>query len=137
MARQQSCIVLGQRDETGLFAVERCTGVFQYRKINSFLGTAYDKPSCLATGSNTPSSLPAATIPFEQIANNIRGAANGSTITWTDTTAKPGTVYSYRVRAYNAAGSWLNWNAGSAAYSAYTANVIPSNPLDTPEEKRQ
>ena len=120
-----------QRDDFGQFAVERCTGVFQVRRVNSFQGHLLEDPTCMKTGSDASGGLPAGTIPFAEIARNIPGSADGSTITWTDTTATPGVVYSYRVRAYSQAGSWRNWNAGNGSYPAFTAVAIPaaeSNP---------
>jgi len=115
-----------QMDEAGTFAVERCGGVFQFRKTNASNGMAFDNPNCMTIGSNTTGSLPTATIPFAQIASGITGTSKGATITWTDSTASSGTLYTYRVRSYaGTAPSWVNWNTNSGLYSAYTANVMP------------
>ena len=123
-----------QRDDTGQFAVERCTGVFQHRRINSFEGQAFDDPKCLPTGSNVPISFPSGTVPFTEIAKGIAGSAKGATITWTDSPATDprdppvaGTVYTYRVRSYTAAGSWRNWNA-RGLFDAFSAPAIPQAP---------
>jgi hypothetical protein len=117
-----------QEDDTGEFAVERCAGVFQHRTVTGYSYQPLDSPKCVVTGCDHPSGKCAVeATPFVEVAKGIKGTTNGGTITWTDTTAAPGSMYSYRVRSYTPAGSWREWNANNGSYAAYTAAAIPAD----------
>ena len=118
-----------QADDIGMFAVQRCSGVFQYNRLDyNGLGQYADDPKCLAAGSSER--LPMATIPFSDVAKGIVGSKKGAQVSWTDTKAATACnpYCTYRVRAYTRAGSLRHWNAGAADRVAYSANVVPQAP---------
>jgi len=106
-------------DSESQFAIERCTGVFEYYKANGTSGQSYDSPNCLTT---TFENGGTETVPFSEVARVPGVAGTGGVVTYKDTTLTAGKSYTYRVRSLSPAGSMRSWNSG---HTAYTGNVMP------------
>ena len=108
-------------DNESQFAIERCSGLFEYFAPNYTVAEAPDATSCLTAPLESGGT---ATLPFAEIGRVNGASGTGNVLSYDDTTATPGAVYSYRVRSLNAAGSLRDWYSKN---SAYTANITVTN----------
>jgi hypothetical protein len=114
-----------QQSDNGSFSIERCKGVFEYKRSDGRSAQLQTDSQCLDApleqgGKRSETFVAIRTVP---------AVAPGATLGYIDNKAVRGVRYTYRVRSFNAAGSQRIWN-GSA--DAYTQNVLAGS--DAPPE---
>ena len=118
---------------------------------SSSSGQAPATPSGLVAGVNSSSPVSSLALSWADNANNETGysverstdgrsfaqiaQAGANSVAWTDSGLNGGTVYYYRVRAFNSSGNSAYSNVGSAQTQAGASNTAPTIAISSPSNR--